>query len=514
MRAAVATVLFCLNLLGQPGIRQNGVMNMASRIPPTLAGGAIARGTLFTIYGVRLGAAGHTTVSIAKTPVTIVSVDPRRIDAWMPQSAPIGNGALVVTVDGLASRPFPLDVVASNPGLFSRNGEGWGPGRIENLEASGGRRENSTVNAARLRQQVTLLATGLGEDSGAQVMIGNRLAKAGKPRPTARQGEQEITVRIPADAPAGCFVPVYLLAAPNRASNVVTLSIRAGAGSCDPGPVPLFSSENIGVAAISRTQMKSRVRNAADSVADDARISFSAAGSEPVLSPLRLLPPPGTCTAYTSSFQADTELSTSISSILGPEGRGLSAGAALTLSRGESSRRIPEGYGNAGSYRLHVGSTGTNDRRARPLFLEPGEYVLEGFGGKDVGPLRAAFSVPPPFEWTDREQASVVDRGRGVTLHWRGVSRGQTVLLVARNVDQLTTAIGMCLCVAATSAGQFEIPPALLANVPVSRDLPGVPFDELVMGTVPSKAVAFSAAGLQGGFVVTVYASGRTVSYR
>src|ERR1035441_5999668 len=96
MRAAVATVLFCLNILGQPGIRQNGVMTMASRIPPTLAGGAIARGTLFTIYGVRLGAAGHTTVSIAKTPVTIVSVDPRRIDAWMPQSAALGNGALGV----------------------------------------------------------------------------------------------------------------------------------------------------------------------------------------------------------------------------------------------------------------------------------------------------------------------------------------------------------------------------------------------------------------------------------
>jgi uncharacterized protein (TIGR03437 family) len=487
---------------------------MASRIPPTLAGGAIARGALFTIYGVRLGVAGHTTVSIANTPVTIVSVDPRRIDAWMPQSAPLGKGALVVTVDGLASRPFPLDVVASNPGLFSRNGEGWGPGRIQNLGAAGERGENSTANAARPRQLITLLATGLGEQSGAQVMIGNRLAKAGKPRPTAHRGEQEITVPIPADAPAGCFVPVYLLAAPSRASNVVTLSIRAGSGPCDPGPVPMFSSANIGLAAISRTQMKSRVSNAVDSVADDARISFNAAGSEPVLSPLRLLPPPGTCTAYTSSFQADTELSTSISSILGPEGRGLNAGAALTLSRGESSRRIAEGFGNAGSYRLHLGSTGIHDRRARPLFLEPGEYVLEGRGGKDVGPLRVAFSVPPPFEWTDREQTSVVDRGRGVTLHWRGVPRGQTVLLIARNVDQITTAIGMCLCVPPASAGQFEIPPALLANVPVSRDLPGVPYDELVMGIVPYKAVPFSAAGLQGGFVVTVYANGRIVSYR
>ena len=88
------------------------------------------------------------------------------------------------------------------------------------------------------------------------------------------------------------------------------------------------------------------------------------------------------------------------------------------------------------------------------------------------------------------------------------------MIIVARNVDQLTTAIGMCLCVPAASATQFEIPPSLLANVPVSRDLPGAPFDELMVGAVPSKAVPFGASGLQGGFVVTVYADGRIVAYR
>src|ERR1700677_2771050 len=47
-------------LLGQPpvappAILQHGIVNAASRMPPDVPGGSIARGSLFTIYGVRLG---------------------------------------------------------------------------------------------------------------------------------------------------------------------------------------------------------------------------------------------------------------------------------------------------------------------------------------------------------------------------------------------------------------------------------------------------------------------------
>ena len=47
-----------------PGIGQNGVVNAASRIPPTLTGGDLARGARITISGVRLGSAGHTIVTL------------------------------------------------------------------------------------------------------------------------------------------------------------------------------------------------------------------------------------------------------------------------------------------------------------------------------------------------------------------------------------------------------------------------------------------------------------------
>jgi hypothetical protein len=131
-----------------------------------------------------------------------------------------------------------------------------------------------------------------------------------------------------------------------------------------------------------------------------------------------------------------------------------------------------------------------------------------------VGPLRVSFSFPPPFVWSDRDQTSAVDRNRGVTLHWTGMPKGQTMFVVARNVDQLTTAIGMCLCVPDPGAAQFTVPPALLANIPISHELAGVPFDKLLLGTLPAKFEVFAAPGLGSGFVVPFYVSGRVVTYR
>ena len=117
-------------------------------------------------------------------------------------------------------------------------------------------------------------------------MVGNRTVNAALVPTIPQSGEQEISFAIPADAPLGCFVPVYLKAAPMRASNVVTVAIRSGSGRCDPGPIPLLEQKRIGLAVLTRVAM----------LADrEETINGGSSG----LSLLRLLPPPGTCTAYT-----------------------------------------------------------------------------------------------------------------------------------------------------------------------------------------------------------------------
>jgi hypothetical protein len=86
---------------------------------------------------------------------------------------------------------------------------------------------------------------------------------------------------------------------------------------------------------------------------------------------------------------------------------------------------------------------------------------------------------------------------------------------VATNVDQITTAIGTCLCTAPLNTDHFEIPAALLANIPASMEIRGIPYDQLFVASIPAQAVRpIQAPGLGAGGVVGIYANGRFVLYR
>jgi uncharacterized protein (TIGR03437 family) len=520
MRIVSVAVMLCgaaARLPGQPGISQNGVVNLASRIPPTLAGGAIARGALLSIYGIRLGSTDHTAVTLSHggnaIGIQIVSIFPRRIEALMPRTAPLGSGSVTVTVDGKPSKAFPVMVVDSNPGIFARNGEGWGPGRIDNIDASASRTANSTSNPARPGARVVLVTTGLGNAKKISLMVGARAARAEAPRPTSKLGEEELAFRIPTDAPEGCYVPLYLRLSDNRASNIVSMAIRSRPGPCDPSPFPTASAARVGVLILSRTRMRAIREGAPESVADDARIAFIATAEQSAPMPIQL-PPTGTCSALTSSYQTNTSLSNSILSVVRVEGRGLDAGKTLLLSRANQTRSISQSWEGQGIYRKHLGAHGYDVHRLEPpLFLEPGDFTLLGTGGVEIGRFTTAFSVPAPFEWTDREQIRVVDRSRGVTVHWKNATPEQTMVILARNIDQITTAIGMCICTASAAAGQFTIPAPPLSNVPASQDVAGVPYEELAVGSLTMRP-GIKASGLSGGFGVFVYAVGRFVQYR
>jgi hypothetical protein len=307
-------------------------------------------------------------------------------------------------------------------------------------------------------------------------------------------------------------VPLYLLVSETRASNVVTLAIRSRSGPCDPSPLPVGSADKVGALVLSRTSMRSIREGAPELIADDARIMFIANPDRS--GPLIQLPPPGTCAAYTGSYQTNTNLWNSILSILSVEGQGLDAGARVVLNRDNQSRTISRNLQVPGYYRDRIGSRGDDPRRrALPLFLEPGELTVRGAGGKEVGPFTTSFSVPAPFEWIDREQTRTVDRNRGVTMHWRRSTPEQTMVILARNIDQITTAFATCVCTASGAAGQFSIPAALLANVPASQDVAGIPFEVLVVGALTPRP-GIKASGLSGGFGVNLYAVGRYVEFR
>jgi uncharacterized protein (TIGR03437 family) len=516
---AILPTIACAPLAAQtPGIGQNGVYNAASHIAPTLAGGALAPGALVVIEGVRLGSSkSSTSASLlkdgARIPLETVAVQASRLEVLIPSSAPVGPASLVVTVNGESSLPFPVDMAPSNPGIFSRNGLGWGSG----------------PSPARPSQIVRLRVTGLGNVRQPDVMVGNQVVRAENVRPTAQPGEEEISFRLPAHVAEGCNVPVALRITPLRVSNVVTLAVSNAIGirpgNCERGPIPAITlNQRIGILILSRTRVKSRTAGP-DPIYDEALGVFVALNEESKPSPLMLLPPAGTCTAYTSSFQSTTVMPNSFSSAFIAElgGIGLDAGPNLAISRNAPSRNAPPDTmprnPNAPGFYTRLGNSDRHSgpRAARLLlpFLDPGEYMLHGTGGKDVGPFSIRLPGPEPFEWTDRDRTGTVTRSHGLTVHWRGVAPDRLVVILATNVDQISTAIGTSLCTARADAGRFTIPASLLANLPPSRDIPGIPYDRVLVASLPAKtASSIPAAGLNGGEVFSVFADSRIVEFK
>jgi len=88
-------------------------------------------------------------------------------------------------------------------------------------------------------------------------------------------------------------------------------------------------------------------------------------------------------------------------------------------------------------------------------------------------------------------------------------------VILAMNQDEVTTGIGMCLCAAAASAGQFTIPPSMLGNLPLSTDIAENSINELAIAAVPTKPQStIRARGLDGGSIYVIHVNGRSVEYK
>jgi uncharacterized protein (TIGR03437 family) len=502
-----------------PAIRQNGVVNAASQVPPTLPGGRLARGVRFTIYGVRLTGKEGSAITLTHAPISvnarIVSAAALRIDAILPEDAPLGPAELRVQRGDQTSAPFVVTIVNANTGLYSQNGEGWGPGRIRVLESAG--RDNSLSRATDPRERIAIAATGIGRASSLAVFIGGKRAKLISIRPSSEPGNEDIIVDLPTSVPEGCFVPVYAREGNSPPSNIVTLAIRRGGGACRPPPgfpIPLITSIRPGVVILSRITGMSE--NGHESwTDDDARAAFVDKPKGPALSPLLLAPPPGTCTVYLSSNQAASQLPASLATGLLEDlgGRGLDAGRALLVRTGQESRIIPQTPGALGYYRAPLGSKPLG---RQPLFLNPGSFMLKATGGADVGAFDLILNTDDHgFRWTNRDAIGLVNRGQPLTVTWGPRRSDQFIAILATNADQFSTARALCYCLANGQAGRFTIPAAMLANFPPTYNVPGPPTNQLIVAALPSDLDRTSdAPGLDFLRAISIHAQVRIVGYK
>jgi uncharacterized protein (TIGR03437 family) len=471
-----------------PAIRPEGVINAASLMPSQLPGGAIARGSLFRILGVRLGP-GQVSVRVRKGSATADAlptyVSATRIDAILPASSPIGDVSLTVTFNGLTSAPFPVKVVESSFGIFTENGAGWGP---------------ATETPAAPGETIAIRGTGLGAVREPEIVLGGRhlpsVRYAGPSR--RRSGEDEIRFQIPDDAPQGCYVPVAVRGG-GVSSNTATVAIAPKGRPC-VATAPWLASDSLLLLIRSRLQSRRFGNWAVDQVA--ARFGQSQFQE---VAPLRMLPPPGVCTAYARTLSWDdlNEL-IALRNIVPPDG------GWLTVSGLDESKSVTKGPRGPFSYwRALGGFTPGRGKLPEPLFLTPGDYIITGRGDPDIGSFRTQATVPAPLEWTNQSQIDAIDRSRDVPVTWNGAGPGDLVIAIAANMDQTTGAMGLCACVAPGNARHFTIPAEMLANVPPSSDEGRLPLNLLLLARIPAESAS-------NGGVFVAYASldSRTVDFR
>ena len=192
----VVPVMMAIEVYAQaPVISPHAIVNAASLLNPALPGGAIARGSLFSISGQNLGppalaqplaapfATSLSGVSIRITQGSAglvdaipVSVIANNITAILPSNAPLGLASVQVTNNGLRSNPSPVTIVDTGFGAFANLGS-QGPATM--LEC-----QQRYRSAAELSRDSGPSGTGcepVGHGSGASHISGQRYSGGRRP---------------------------------------------------------------------------------------------------------------------------------------------------------------------------------------------------------------------------------------------------------------------------------------------------------------------------------------------
>lgn len=521
-----------------PTIAQGGVINLASRMPARLTGGAIAGGSLVSIRGWRLGpaaeqarAAGATltpslagvSVRVTQGPVEIdalpIMVSAGEIQALLPDSVPPGEVEVRVLRNGVPSRtPARLHMVESSFGAFSQNGRGWGPGDIRNADGQ----LNSLDHAARPGEIVTLRGTGLGraKDPAPQVLVGSREARitSAADRKGQAPGVDEIAFALPDETPAGCYVPVRVRSG-GYVSNTVTAAISRSAGACSTadGWMGAQPDQHGKLAFLALVRVSLRLvltrREKADYLMDTGYASFELRKSGDQPNPYYIFPAPGTCTTLAGPMTL-ASLIRPESTLVRASGVPLDAGDNVTVQGVDGQRKFQ------GARASMLGGTSPLPQaqsKRFPLFLTPGDFTFSTPGGRDMGPFTSTVHVTPAIDWTNRDGIATVDRERGVTVKWRAARPNGWVLITAINSDEESGGVGLCSCVEHASAGSFHVPPDALANVPPTpADSQGLPTNMLLVAELPGDdtARALNPGGIEHVVAFFASVSARTVSFR
>lgn len=276
-QALLAIVLLAASAAAQtPVVNAGGIVNAADFRPASLSGGAVAQGSIFSVFGSELSAGTFDADSfplprqVIGVRVEVVAADmvyeapllhvgPEQINAVFPSDVPVGPATVRVVRDGQQSNAEPVKVVRTFPGLFETNAH-----QVQQQAYSNHRQEAAAQryvdglpepltldSPASPGGDVTLWTTGV---FGSRDLddVPSALASRPTPRSPVRvfvagsealvsyqapasccAGVDQVNIRLPLDVSLGCFVPVQFIGG-GLPSNIATIAIAEPGQNC-PG---------------------------------------------------------------------------------------------------------------------------------------------------------------------------------------------------------------------------------------------------------------------------------------
>jgi uncharacterized protein (TIGR03437 family) len=537
----------------QPLISPRGIVNAASFTSPGLPAGSIARGSIFTIFGQRIGPTSSPTLAFplsttlggvsikviqgsASADVIPVFVSPNQINAIMPSSAPLGMVSVQVTFNNAKSNMAPVQTVNSSVGIFAVRA-GMGPGILINFVSQSNQPINSPTTPATPGQVITLYGTGLGPvtfaDNGPPIAgnlpVATEVFVGGKPasvqyngRTPCCAGLDQIVFTLPPDAPTGCFVPVTVRTGGANSSNTVTMAISGDGSRCSDAHNPLAQSivngGKFGAVVLMRTNTHEDLglKTPADITVDSAIVNLRQENAIAYpFNPLFAIPPVGSCTAYTAStdlFGSDNLPLTATT------GKYLDAGSAMyTLQGPGASRQVMPSIPplNPLLNIWQIGKTIPNSGLSNSALLQPGNYTLKVPGGADVGAFQATISNPSPLTWTNRDQVTNINRNQPLVINWSGGPGNVPVAIIGANVDVPTNSTALFVCMAPAGSNSFSVPSYILANMPATRSRMLASKGILYVGAMTlASPTNFSAPGIDLGVTAGTTLAARPVTFQ
>lgn len=520
-------------LQAQPRI--GGVVNGASFALAPLPNGAIARGSIFTVF---TSAAGPATIARASslplptqvggTSIRVTSGGQNRdaimlfstagqLAAILPSDTPEGNATMTVTYNGQTSAPFNFRVVGASFGAFAQNQAGSGPAVAFNFLAAGNEPLNILQRPATPNQVVTLYGTGLGPITGSdavpsaqrintpvEVWVGGRQATvdyAG--RSSCCAGLDQVNFRVPQGV-EGCYVPVYVVVG-GVLSNFTTISVASSTGAACTSPKGLGG--DAGAGGTVRWGDITFLRTSFDFMGTALTTEFGSASF--IRGPGELAGlnfdvnsvATGSCYVYSSSDETPDEYRS-------PALTYLNAGTLRVnnAQRGERTFTFQNG-----TYSVQLSnSLPIPGAPPSPPYLEAGSYTVSASGGPDVGAFSQTFTTRGPINWTN--PVSTVNRRNPLTVNWSNGEPGGFTIISGFSFGTLNGAeVGTGFtCIERAERGTFTVPASIMGVL-----IPSTGDDDLSTLSVGGYSATVRLnpvpSGLDGGAINVLALTGRQV---